>query len=213
MMEFKTFMSLTNLTVAEEIIKILSENKIDFKFQDTSKDFDVTFSNDSSKNSFLIMLKPIDFNIASKVLEDYTEFNIDEIDSQHPLFSFTNNELKDVILNYDEWHPLDVKLAKHLLKKEDIIIEETEIKKQQFQKIEEAKHPEKSSFITLAMGYLFCITGGLAGIGIAIFLMTGKKTLNDGSKRYIYSKSDRAHGIYMLIIGAIFLLIYVLKYI
>ena len=142
-MEFKTFMSLTNLTVAEEIIKILSENKIDFKFQDTSKDFDVTFSNDFSKNSFLIMLKPIDFNVASKVLEDYTEFDIDEIDSQHPLFSFTNDELKDVILNYDEWHPLDVKLAKHLLKKEDIIIEETEVKKQQFQKIEEAKLQEE----------------------------------------------------------------------
>jgi hypothetical protein len=213
MKEFKTFMSLTNITIAEEIIKILSENKVDFKFQDTSKDFDVTFSNDSSKNSFLIMLKPIDFEIASKVLEDYTEFNIDEIDSQHPLFSFTNNELKDVILNYDEWHPLDVKLAKYLLKKEDIIIEEVEIKKQQFQKIEEAKHPEKSNLLTLAMGYLFCITGGLAGIGIAIFLLTGKKTLADGSKRYIYSKSDRAHGIYMLIIGTVFLLIYVLKYI
>ncbi len=102
-MEFKTFMSLTNLTVAEEIIKILSENKIDFKFQDTSKDFDVTFSNDSSKNSFLIMLKPIDFNIASKVLEDYTEFNIDEIDSQHPLFSFTNNELKNSNTNGNKY--------------------------------------------------------------------------------------------------------------
>lgn len=212
MNEFKTFMSLTNRTIAEEMIKILNDNKIEFKFQDTSKDFDVTFSNDSSKNSFLIMLKPNDFNLASKVLDDHIELDIKEIDSNHPLFSFTNDELKDVILNYDEWHPLDVKLAKHLLKEENIIIEETEIKKQQFQKIEQAKHPEKSNLLTLAMGYLFCMTGGFIGIGIAVFLMTGKKTLADGSKSYIYSKSDRAHGIYMLIIGTIFLSIYILKY-
>ena len=213
MSEFKTFMSLTDPLVAEEIIAILKANKIDYKFQDTSKDFDASFANNSAKDSLLIMLNTNDFDKASVLLDEKMEFNIDEIDKQHPLFSFSNTELKEVVKNYDEWHPLDVKLAKYLLSKENIIVENSEIKEQQHQKEIKAQQPEKSDLLTLTMGYLFCLLGGLAGIGIAIFLMTGKRTMTDGSKDYIYSKSDRAHGLYMLILGMIFLTIFIFKYI
>ena len=213
MSEFKTFMSLTDSIVAEEIITILKANKIDYKFQDTSKDFDASFANNSAKDSLLIMLNTSDFEKVSKLLDEKIEFNIDEIDKQHPLFSFSNTELKDVVKNYDEWHPLDVKLAKYLLNKEHIIVDEFEIKEQQHHKEIKAKQPEKSDLLTLSMGYLFSLLGGLAGIGIAIFLMTGKRTLTNGSRDFIYSKSDRAHGLYMLIIGIIFLIIFILKYI
>jgi hypothetical protein len=75
-----------------------------------------------------------------------------------------------------------------------------------------AEMPEKSSLLTLAMGYTFCLMGGLAGIGIAIFLMMGKRTMPDGTKKYIYSKSDRAHGLYMLVAGSIVFLFFTYKY-
>lgn len=201
MIEFKTFMSLTDSSVAEKMIQILKVNKIAFKIQDTSKDFDATFANNTAQDSILIMLNPNDFDKASRILDENMQFNINEIDYLHPLFSFTIDELKDVVKNYDEWHPLDVKLAKHLLKKESITVEDSEIIEKQLQKEIKAQQPEKSNSLTLIMGYGFCIMGGLAGIGIAIFLLTGKRTMTDGSKKYIYSKSDRVHGVYMLIAG------------
>jgi hypothetical protein len=212
MIEFKTFMSLTDSSVAEEMIQILKVNKIAFKIQDTSKDFDATFANNTAQDSILIMLNPNDFDKASRILDENMQFNINEIDSLHPLFSFTIDELKDVVKNYDEWHPLDVKLAKHLLKKESITVEDSEIIEKQLQKEIKAQQPEKSNSLTLIMGYGFCIMGGLAGIGIAIFLLTGKRTMTDGSKKYIYSKSDRVHGVYMLIAGtAVFLSLFLLN--
>ncbi|WP_395058314.1 hypothetical protein [Flavobacterium sp.] len=205
-------MSLTDSSVAEEMIQILKVNKIAFKIQDTSKDFDATFANNTAQDSILIMLNPNDFDKASRILDENMQFNINEIDPLHPLFSFTIDELKDVVKNYDEWHPLDVKLAKHLLKKESITVEDSEIIDKQLQKEIKAQLPEKSNSLTLIMGYGFCIMGGLAGIGIAIFLLTGKSTMTDGSKKYIYSKSDRAHGVYMLIAGtAVFLSLFILN--
>lgn len=212
MIEFKTFMSLTDSSVAEEMIQILKVNKIAFKIQDTSKDFDATFANNTAQDSILIMLNPNDFDKASRILDENMQFNINEIDSLHPLFSFTIDELKDVVKNYDEWHPLDVKLAKHLLKNESITVEDSEIIDKQLQKEIKSQQPEKSNSLTLIMGYGFCIMGGLAGIGIAIFLLTGKRTMTDGSKKYIYSKSDRVHGVYMLIAGtAVFLSLFILN--
>ena len=212
MSEFKTFMSITDAVVADEIVQVLKAHNIKYKFQDTSKDFDASFANNGAKDSFLIMLHSEDFDKASILLEENTTLNVDEIDSQHPLFDFTTEELKDVVKNYDEWHPADVKLAKHLLEKENIFVDSSEIKEQQNQKRIAELAPEKSSVLTLAMGYVLCLMGGLAGIGIAIFLMTGKRTLPDGSKKYIYSKSDRAHSFYMLAAGLIGFLIFTLNY-
>jgi len=213
MEEYKTFMSITNSNVADDVIEILDANKFAFKIQDTSKDFDPSFAINPAKNSILIMLKQIDFERASSVLEKKTSFNIDEIDSQHPLFSFNKDELKNVIKNYDEWHPLDVKLAKYLLEKENIIVSQNEINENQdLKKINQDNKDEKSDLLTLTMGYLLCLFGGLAGIGIAVFLMIGKRTLSDGSKKYIYNKSDRKHGMYMLLLGTLFFIIFILKY-
>lgn len=98
------------------------------------------------------------------------------------------------------------------MEKENIVVENSEIKEQQNQKKIVAHAQEKSSLLTLAMGYIFCLMGGIAGIGIAIFLMTGKRTMPDGTKKYIYSKSDRVHGLYMLVAGAIGLIIFTFNY-
>ncbi len=212
MSEFKTFMSLTDSVIADEMVQILEAHNIAYKLQDTSKDFDASFANNEAKNSFLIMLNPSDFDKASLLLEENVKLEINDINSQHPLFDFTTEELKDVVKNYDEWHPADVKLARQLLEKENIVVEDSDIKEQQNKKMIVAQAPEKSSLLTLAMGYTFCLMGGLAGIGIAIFLMMGKRTMPDGTKKYIYAKSDRAHGLYMLVAGTIIFLIFTFKY-
>lgn len=201
--DFKTFMSLTDPKIAQEFAVILEAHKIPFKTQDTAKDFDASFANNQAKQSILIMLNPNDFDKASSVLEQNITLDINEIDPQHPLFSFSTEELKDVVKNYDEWHPIDVKLAKHLLKQQNIVVEPDEIKAEQNLKELKSFHPEKSSTITLLLGYIFCMMGGFAGIGIALFLMTATRKLPDGTKKHIYSNSDRKHGFYMLLTGGI----------
>ena len=115
MSEFRTFMCLTDFSSANEIEKIFDDAKLDYKTQDTSKDFDPSMSYNSAKDSFLIMLKQQNFEKATALLDEKLKFEINEINSSHPLFSFKIEELKEVLKNHDEWHPLNVKLAKYLL--------------------------------------------------------------------------------------------------
>ncbi len=212
MSDFKTFMSIPDATIADEIIEILQTHKMDFRTHNTAKDFDASMAYNEAKNSTLIMLDPKNFEMAATILEENTKFDINEIDPQHPLFSFSNNELIDVVKNYDEWHPIDVKLAKHLLNKQNITVDPRDVKEQQRVKELKSHDQETSSSLTLWMGYLFCIMGGIAGIGIAIFLMTAKKKLPDGTKTFVYTDSDRRHGFFMLLLGGIIFTLLLSKY-
>jgi len=213
MADFKTFMSLTDASVAEEFASILETNKIPFRIQDTSKDFDASFSNNKATQSIIIMLDPKDFDKATAVLDIAIEFEINDIDKNHPMFTFDRGELIDVIKNNDEWHPLDVKLAQYLLDKQQITIDNDEISRYKKIKLIDSSKPEIPNPITILTGYAFCMIGGLIGIAIALFLITARKTAADGSKYYVYSKTERNHGYVMLILGTIvFSLIIKLKF-
>lgn len=201
MHNFKTYKNLTDIVLAKEIAKILETHKIVHKILDTSNDFDATFSLDDTKNSILILLDSKDFDHADKLIDENLNFDINQFSSQHPFFSFTKEELIEVVKNFDDWSPLDVKLANHLLKEQNVTINQTEIKTHQVKKIRNEETPQKSKAITLLFGYLFSLLGGFLGLGIALFLVFGKRTLSDGSKKYIYCESDRKHGIYMLFIS------------
>ncbi|MEN9335445.1 MAG: hypothetical protein RLZZ500_432 [Bacteroidota bacterium] len=210
-MEYKTFMSFPNLSQADAVIALLNENSISYKVQDTSKDFDVTFSIDSSKNAFLIMLLETDFDKANQLIEDKIPIDTRTFYSTHPFYTFTIDELTEVVKNYDEWFPADVKLAKELLSNQHIEVAQETIQQQQKQKLLQSQQPEKSSLLTLAMGYTFCIFGGIAGIGIALYLLLGKRKLSNGEKVYVFSKNDRNHGLAMLILGLTGVLIFIFK--
>lgn len=213
MADFKTFMSLTDASVAEEFASILETNKIPFRIQDTSKDFDASFSNNKATQSIIIMLDPKDFDKATEVLDITIEFEINDIDKNHPMFTFDRGELIDVIKNNDEWHPLDVKLAQYLLDKQQITIDNDEISRYKKIKLIDSSKPEVPNPVTILTGYAFCMIGGLIGIAIALFLITARKTAADGRKHYVYSITERNHGYVMLILGTIvFSLIIKLKF-
>lgn len=211
-MEFKTFMSFPNRSQVDAIVTVLNENSIPYKLQDTSKDFDVTFSNDSLKHTFLIMLLETDFEKANQLIEEKVPFDSSAIASNHPFYTFSIEELTEVVKNYDEWFPSDVKLAKELLSKQQIEVTQDTIEQQQRIKQQQSEQPEKSSLLTLAMGYTFCIFGGLAGIGIALYLLLGKRKLPNGKRVYLFTRNDRNHGLAMLLLGLIGLLIFTYRY-
>ena len=71
------------------------------------------------------------------------------------MYMFNNEELLDVIKNAEEWHPLDVKLAKELLKTKKVSINEEEILKFKKDKVAENQKPEKCDSTTLLIGYIF----------------------------------------------------------
>lgn len=203
MTDFKTYMSLTTVESASEIAAILTKNEIPFKVEDTSKNFDVSFSMNKADKSILIFLDSKDFEKANKAIDEELVFDERNIDANHFMYSFSNEDLLDVVKNTEEWHPLDVKLAKQLLQQKGITIDETIISNFKKEKAIENLKPEKSDVITIWIGYIFSLLGGLLGFAISLFLMNSKKTLPSGEKIYTYCQTDRSHGFKMLILSCI----------
>ena len=212
--DFRTFMSFAEPDLAQEIITILTDGKILHDFYDSRKDFNPAFNNSELGKEILIQLLPADFKKAEALVNEKMPLREEEIDPDYFLFGFTDEELKDVVRSADEWHVLDVKLAKHLLSKKGITVSTEELESFRKQQLVEKAKPEHIETIWLVLAYISAMALGPFGLLIGWYLVTLKKTLPDGSKVLNYSLSDRMHGKIILIIGlisAVIQLIFFLK--
>ena len=212
MQEFKTYMSLTDAVTTDGITAILTKHAIPFKVEDTSKNFDASFSLNTAGKSFIIYLMQNDFEKANSVIESDLTLVKSEIPEDHFLYSFADTELIDVLKNPEEWHPLDVKLAQEILNDRGVSIPTEAIELSKKEKALEKNKPEKSGSTTLLIGYVFSLTGGLIGLAIAFFLIFSKKTLPNGEKIYTYVKSDRKHGYNMISLSLLIVVVLLIVY-
>ena len=88
---------------------------IDFKVEDSDKLFDPFFI--TPDRDINIKLKPADFTVAQKELENYYGYQADQADSGYYLYEFTNEELYEIIEKPDEWGDFDYQIALKILEK------------------------------------------------------------------------------------------------
>ncbi|MBK9687508.1 MAG: hypothetical protein IPO65_06980 [Saprospiraceae bacterium] len=144
---------------------------------------------------------------ANKVLDEAQLMDIDTINNEYYLFSFTDDELMDVIVKKEEWNDFDYVLAQKILKERgkevsmDIL---NAIRKQR--EIELSRHlPYPKTWIIT--GYTFALFGGLISMMIGVQLIWDKKKLPDGRKMYAYDESARNHGRLIFLIGLMVLIL------
>lgn len=206
-------MSLSEPEMAKEIASILLSGNILHNIHDNRKDFDPGMANNESGKSIDIQIRPQDFPKAESLINEKLELDENQIDPEHYLFGFTNDELIDVIKHADEWHPLDVKLAKYILDKNGILLSQDDLETLQKKRIAEKAKPEKNATEWIVVGYIFALGGGFLGFFIGYHLAHFKKTLPDGSQVYSYYESDRRNGNRILLLSAISLLGWIAFYI
>lgn len=207
--EFITFEKFNDHNSAKELGELIAEQNIEFLLEDNSLSFDPTFANNGFGKEYCIKLKKNDFEKANKILTDKAVKEINDIDKDYYLLSFSDDELIDVVSKSDEWNKFDVSLAKKLLKERGKEITSEEIEKIKQQRIVELSKPEEGQKNYIILGYITAFLGGLLGIFIGWHLLTYKKTLPNGNRIYAYSENDRKQGNRILIIGAIFLVFWV----
>lgn len=210
---FKTFMSLSDEETAKEISDILTAGKVQHHIHDSKKDFDPSFSQSDVGKSILLQIRPQDFKMAEALINDKLELREEHIDPDHFLHGFSEDELKDVIKNADEWHPLDVKLSKHLLGKKGIQISTDELQSFKKQRLVEQSIPEKTATEWIIAGYAFAFLGGFLGFFIGYHLLYFKKTLSDGSQVLNYTSKDRFHGRIILLISILCAALWTLRFV
>lgn len=208
--EFIIFQKFNTESLAIDFGLLLNDNKIENLLENISINFDPILSNNEFGKEYCVKIKKIDFEKANVILSEKAKAEINEIQDDYYLFSFSDEELIDVIKKSDEWNKFDVELAHKLLKERGNEITDEQINEIKKQRIVELSKPEEGQNIYIIIGYICAILGGFLGVFIGWHLLTYKKTLPNGNRIYAYSENDRKQGNRILILGGIFIVIWVL---
>ncbi|MFD1818209.1 hypothetical protein SAMN04515674_10994 [Pseudarcicella hirudinis] len=194
-----------------EMQELLKKNDILFETEVSNSSIDAV-SLRQTLPEFIIKISQSDFLKANELLAEKAEHEIQEVDKNHYLFEFSDEELFDLISKPDEWSEFDYQLAKKILADRGQTINEDFLKHLNAVRIDSLSQPEKRQSGAVRAGYLFALLGGLIGLAIGWNLYTSKKTLPDGKSVFTYQQADRNHGLRIMIIGTmVFILLTFLK--
>jgi hypothetical protein len=201
--EFITYQKFNDVELANELIAVLSENNIPYTMEEEAPVFDPSFSFKEIVTEYAVKINAGDFERVNQLLAESEKDNVNNADKDYYLFSFTNDELMEVITKADEWSAFDNQLARKIMADRGKSITDEQISRIKEERIEELKAPDAPQTSWIIIGYISAFLGGLIGIFIGWYLASYKKTLPDGQKVYGYTEHDRKQGQRIFFIGIV----------
>lgn len=224
MSEPLVFQQFENIADAEKVAAILEEAGISTMVEKPAAILDSNFIGTNYVPSYNLMIDGADFENAREVLLEKAEVNLDEIDKDYLLLTFSDEELMDVIAKPDEWGVYNYNIATALLKKKGVTVSREQ--KDAFAKDRLAELSKQKSFgmfwIIVAytiplLNLVYVIANyetyignnltwlfpGIGGLIIGFILVYSKKTLPNGTSLPIYIEKHRKHGPIILKVNAI----------
>jgi hypothetical protein len=197
---FATYRTFIDPEMAEELTRVLDEHGIPYRVERAKPPVDLAFTADQTHERVLFSIPPDLFVSADRAQESMTpaEGNIDE---DHYLNDFSDDELIEVLHKAREWHPADVTTARRLLASRGVDIEEAKVAEQQAKHLEKQRQPIRASFALIAVGFIFSLLGGLIGLGIGWSLVSMKERDATGKTYHRYDHRSRDLGRCMIFLG------------
>lgn len=199
--EFLVFQQFSDAAVADAVASVLKQNGIEFLLSNNHKILDPAYTNNALTVDMSLQIKKDDFIKARTCLEEFYKTQADNVESDYYLFSFTDEELMDLVASADEWGYLDYQLALKILKDRGKEITPGVIDLLKSRRIKELEKPEHVPVYVLYLGYISAILGGLFGFVIGLAIAYHKKTLPNGQRIYAYRQQDRDHGTRMILLS------------
>lgn len=198
---------------AVELAEVLMAHGIPTEIDTNNPNVVGSFTSNTANKEVLLMVKEGDLGRARQLMESLAEEEVVEGEiTGHYLDSFSVEELWEVVQRPDEWNPVDVALAKKMLKEKGEEASEEKIAEARKARIHELAQPDAASGYLIASGYLFAFLGGIIGIFIALQLLRSTKVLPNGQKVYYYPEINRRDGLIMLVIGLVMLVVWNLAF-
>jgi hypothetical protein len=205
--QFETFLSFSDQDLAGLVAEKLQKSNIEFIIEKSKPLLDASLVDTSIDQNFHIKLRRTDFQTGHKALEDYYQAQLENVDKDYYLLSFSTDELKEIVAKPDEWGHFDFQLAQKLLKERGHEIDSATLIRLKEDRIRELGKPEKAGRLLLFFGYCFIPFGVIVGFLIGRHIFYSKRTLPNGQMIFSYRESDRKHGNRIMIIsGVIFIL-------
>src|SRR5688572_25780559 len=114
--EFATYRKFNDEGAVTELTDELRNGGIEYQIINNSSQFDASFGNDELTKEFSVKLRKEDFEKAEQIVRKNAIKLIDQIDSSYYLYSFSDEELMEVITQPFDWSTIDYVLAEKLLR-------------------------------------------------------------------------------------------------
>jgi len=208
MPQYLTFRKVQTQEEAYALQELLIQHNIPSKLEESSALLGAAILGQQFDPPFHVKIPADNFTKATAVVHAAVNINVNEVEPDYYLLSFSTDELKDVLAKKDEWGSYDHALALQLLKERGIMFTDRELEAMQQQRMQELARPAEGKAIWPWIAYLSVILTGVLGLIVTGALVrTAKKTLPDGSRVYVYREDVRRHGRNFLIISALAILI------
>ena len=195
---------------AQLFVEILEKQGVVYELEEYSKNTNPLVF-DSFEKEILIKLRQEDFDKTNEfVLENDDE---DELDTNYYLYSFTDEELIEILVKPHEWGELDRKIAPKILIKRGYYLNNLDIEGKKNDYVKKLAQPQKESPVLIIAGYLFAFMGGLLGLAIGWGLDNMKTTLPNGKQAFTYNEKCRKHGARIFILAVVMIIFYILLFI
>lgn len=203
MSTFATYRTFIDPEMAEELTRVLDEHGIPYRVERAKPPVDLAFTADQTHERVLVSIPPDLFVTADKAQESMTPDAEKDVEEDHYLNDFSDDELQEVLHKAREWHPADVIIARRLLASRGVDIEEAKIQEKQAEHLEKQRQPIRASFALLAAGFIFSLLGGLIGLGIGWSLVSMKERDATGKVCHRYDARSRELGRCMIFLGIV----------
>jgi hypothetical protein len=207
-MEYISFKSFPDKQAAEDFSEVLKQEKIPFVIEEDAYVFDPSYANNAWNKAYLVKIAPGDFKKANRAYENYFSGLLSHVESDYYLFSFSNDELKEIVEKPDEWGSLDYALAQKLLNERGVTLSDEHLENLRETRNQTLAEPEKEKPSNILAYYIISIIFFPVGLVIGWIWAYSKKTLPDGKRTYAYHPDTRKHGRIIFAL-ACFLLVYI----
>lgn len=216
--------------IAFEVCDILTTAGIKSKVEKTPQILDSQIIGTSSEPEFVLKLFPEDFSKANKILEGYFEKTLTDVEEDYYLFSFTNDELNEILQKPDEWGFFDYQLAKKILSERGCPASDIQLEKMKKDRILELEKPAKTGKTLFLIAYLFILSGlmylasprfiidsiaflqTVVSVIIGQYIYKNKNVLPDGKIVFSFEEKSRKHAELLRTVAVVVLVACVLKY-
>ncbi len=206
MEKFTPFLNFYSEEEAEQQADLLRQHKVPCIVNEVkSTIFDEGIFGGKHLQQWALLIEKTNWEKAQKILHQTAkeELKHAEIDSDHYLLSFNDDELLEVIQKQDEWNAFDVELATLILKERGIELRQKDIQELQEERVEKLKTEQPVGKTWLIVAYLALLAHGLISVVIGLYILTKKTTLPNGDLVPYYDDYSRAHAKAITIVGIV----------
>jgi hypothetical protein len=190
-----TLRSFASEEEAQDLVNLLKERGLYTEIvKDSGGNLDKSFEGETMLQGFEVQILANDKEAAEEVLTHMALEIMSAIPKDYYLFGFSDEELTDVVVKFQEWSEFDVALSQKILKDRGIIFSREELNEKRAERIRVLSIPEEGQNGWITFGYISSVLGGFFGLLIGYFLWKTMRKIPDGTKVPNYSEHIRSHG-------------------